>query len=150
LAILHKALDESKNAYWATEVEVQRLAAAGWIELARSNTDEALKLMRAAADLEDKSEKHPITPGRILPARELLGDMLMQAGQTSQALRAYEQSQEREPNRFRGLYGAAQAAQAVGDRAKARLYYGKLVAMTKNADGARPELTQAKTYLAQQ
>ena len=82
LGELHKALEDAKNTYWATEVEIQRLAAAAWIALARrASRDEALKLMRAAADLEDKNEKHIVTPGRILPARELLGDMLLEMKQ---------------------------------------------------------------------
>ena len=78
LAALHKQLQDAKNNYWATEVEVQRLAAAGWIALAQKNKEDALKFMRAAADLEDKNEKHIVTPGRIVPARELLGDMLLE------------------------------------------------------------------------
>jgi tetratricopeptide (TPR) repeat protein len=149
LAVQHKALEDAKNTYWATEVEVQRLAAAGWIALARKDTDNALKLMRAAADIEDKNEKHIVTPGRVVPARELLGDMLLEVGQPALALREYEASQEREPNRFRGFYGAARAAEAAGDRAKAAAYYAKLMALAKNADSQRPELARAKDYVAQ-
>ena len=149
LATLHQALLAEKNGYWANEIEVQRLAVAGWIALARGKTDEALKFMRAAADNEDRSEKHIITPGRIVPARELLGEMLLELKQPALALKEFEASQLREPNRFRGLYGAASAAEAAGDRQKAAEYFGRLLAMTKNADGARPELARAKAYLAQ-
>jgi hypothetical protein len=149
LARLHKALQDAKDNYWATEVEVQRLAVAGWIALARDKTEDALKFMRAAADLEDKSEKSIVTPGRILPARELLGDMLLELKQPAAALKEYETSQTREPNRFRGYYGAARAAEAADDRHKAAEYYGKLLALAKNADGARPELARAKSYVAQ-
>lgn len=145
LASVHKALLAEKNAYWANEVEVQRLAVAGWIALAQGKPDEALKFMRAAADNEDRSEKHIVTPGRVVPARELLGEMLLELGQPGLALKEFEASQLREPNRFRGLYGAARAAEAAGDRAKAAEYFGKLLAMTKNADGTRPELA----YIAQ-
>ncbi len=127
---------------------MQRRAVAGWIALAQKNTDEALKLMRDAADLEDKNEKHIVTPGRVLPARELLGDMLLEAGQPALALTEYEASQEREPNRFRGLYGAARAAEAAGDRDKATAYYGRLLALAKNADTERPELVLARAYVA--
>jgi tetratricopeptide (TPR) repeat protein len=130
-------------------VEIQRLAAAGWIALARGNSEAALKFMRAAADLEDKNEKHIITPGRMLPARELLGDMLLELKQPAQALTEYESSQLREPNRFRGYFGAARAADGAGDRAKARAYYEKLLALAKNADTQRSELAQARSYVAQ-
>jgi tetratricopeptide (TPR) repeat protein len=149
LAVLHKVLYEAKNSYWANEVEVQRLAAAGWIALAQGKGDEALKLMRAAADTEDRSEKHIVTPGRIVPARELLGEMLLELKQPALALKEFEASQLREPNRFRGIYGAARAAEASGDGQKARDYFARLVALSKNADGARPELARAKAYLAQ-
>jgi len=149
LATIHKALLAAKNNYWATEVEVQRLAAAGWIALARSNTEDALKFMRAAADMEDKSEKHIVTPGRILPARELLGDMLLELKQPAAALKEYEMSQEREPNRYRGYAGAAKAAEQSGQRSKAAEHYRKLLALAKNADSARPEIAHAKTYVAE-
>jgi hypothetical protein len=148
LAARHKALVEAGNAYWATEVEVQQRAAAGWIAFARKNTDEALKFMRDAADLEDRNEKHIVTPGRILPARELLGDMLLQAGQPVLALIEYEASQQREPNRFRGYFGAARAAEAAGDRDNAAAYYGKLLVLAKDADTERPELVRARAYVA--
>jgi tetratricopeptide (TPR) repeat protein len=149
LALLHKALQAENNNYWANEVEIQRLAVAGWIALAQGKQDEALKFMRASADIEDKSEKHIVTPGRLVPARELLGDMLLELKQPAAALKEYEASQLREPNRFRGLYGAARAAEAAGERQKAAEYYGKLLALAKNADGARPELARAKSYVAQ-
>ncbi len=149
LATLHKALQAAKNNYWANEVEVQRLAVAGWIALVQGKTDEALKFMRAAADTEDRSEKHIVTPARIVPARELLGEMLLELKQPALALKEFEATHAREPNRFRGIYGAAQAAEAAGDRQKARDYYAKLVALSKNADSGRPELARAKAYLAQ-
>jgi tetratricopeptide (TPR) repeat protein len=149
LARLHKALQESKDNYWATEVEIQRLAVSGWIALAQGNADNALKLMRAAADLEDKNEKSIVTPGRIVPARELLGDMLLELKQPALALKEYEASHQREPNRFRGFYGAALAAEAAGDRQKAAEYYGKLLALAKNSDGNRPEVARAKSFIAQ-
>ena len=149
LEALHKALQAENNNYWANEVEIQRLAVAGWIALAQGKADEALKFMRAAAGIEDKSEKHIVTPGRLVPARELLGDMLLELKQPAAALQEYEASQTREPNRFRGMYGAARAAEAAGDRQKAADYYGKLVALAKTSDGTRPELARAKSYMAQ-
>jgi tetratricopeptide (TPR) repeat protein len=149
LARLHKALLDAKDNYWATEVEVQRLAIAGWIAHAQGKPDDALKFMRAAADLEDRNEKSIVTPGRILPARELLGDMLLELKQPAQALKEFEASHVREPNRFRGYDGAARAAEAAGDRRKAADYYAKLTALAKNADSQRPELARARAYVAQ-
>ena len=149
LARLHKELQDAKNNYWATEVEIQRLAVAGWIALAQGKTDDAQKFMRTAADLEDKNDKHPVTPGRIVPARELLGDMLLELQQPAQALKEYEASHVREPNRFRGYYGAALAAEGAGDRRKAADYYAKLMDLAKKADGNRPELARARAYVAQ-
>ena len=150
LATLHKTLETAKNTYWATEVEIQRLAVAGWIAQAQGKPEEAVKLMRAAADLEDRNEKHIVTPGRMLPARELLGDLLLEQKQPAAALKEYEASQAREPNRYRNYLGAARAAEAMGDRKKAAEYYGKLVELTKAGEVKRPELIKAKAFIAQQ
>ncbi len=144
LETFHKALLAAKNNYWATEVEVQRLAAAGWIALGEAKSEDALKFMRAAADLEDRNEKHIVTPGRIVPARELLGEMLLELKQPEAALKEFEASQRREPNRFRNYLGCAHAADMAGDRAKASAYYQKLVGLAKDADTARPDLVSAK------
>jgi tetratricopeptide (TPR) repeat protein len=149
LARLHKDLEAARDTYWATEVEVQRLTVSGWIALVRGKGDDAVKLMRAAADLEDRNEKSIVTPGRILPARELLGDMLLELRQPAQALKEYESSYVREPNRFRGYAGAARAAEAAGERTKAANYYAKLIELAKNGDTQRPELAHARAYLAQ-
>jgi tetratricopeptide (TPR) repeat protein len=148
LVLLRDALRAKKNLYWATEVEISRMAAAAWTALAQGKNEEALTLMRYAADAEDKNEKHIVTPGRIAPARELLGEMLLELKQPALALKEFEASQVREPNRFRGLYGTALAAEAAGDRQKASEYFAKLVAMTKDAGSARPELARAKAYVA--
>ena len=145
LQALQAALAAANNGYWATEVEVQRLAATAWIALGEGNADEALRGMRAAADLEDRNEKHIVTPGRIVPARELLGDMLLEAGQPAAALREFEASQQREPNRFRNYSGSARAAEMAGDRAKAAAYSKKLLELARDADSPRPELARART-----
>jgi hypothetical protein len=142
------ALRVAKNDYWATEVEVMRLCAAAWIALAENRGDEALGLMREAADTEDRNEKHPVTPGRLLPARELLGDMLMELKRPAEALKEYELSQSREPGRFRGLYGAGLAAEMAGNAQAARRYYTRLVQVAGKGE-ARPQLALAKDYLAQ-
>src|SRR5205814_9325824 len=106
LESFHKALLDAKINYRATEVDIQRLAATGWIALGEGRSEEALKLMRAAADLEDRNEKHIVTPGRIVPARELLGEMLLEVKQPQAALNEFEASQRREPNRFRNYLGS--------------------------------------------
>jgi tetratricopeptide (TPR) repeat protein len=142
------ALRAAKNTYWATEVEVMGLSAAAWIALAQERSEEALGLMREAADIEDKNEKHIVTPGRIVPARELLGDMLMELKRPAEALKEYEQSQKREPDRFRGLYGAALAAEMAGDARSARRNYARLVQVAGKGE-PRAELALARAYLAQ-
>ncbi|TDH61358.1 hypothetical protein E2C06_17100 [Dankookia rubra] len=148
LAAEQQRLTEAGNAYWAREVAVQQKAVAAWIAFAQDRKDAGLALMREAADLEDRNEKHIVTPGRVLPARELLGDMLLEAGQPAAALREYEASQQREPNRFRGFAGAAKAAAAAGDAEKAAAHYRKLLQLTEAADTPRPEIALAKAYLA--
>jgi hypothetical protein len=147
LAAIVAALKAAKNDYWATEVEVQRLGAAAWIGFAGGKRDEALGLMRAAADMEDTSEKSSVSPGRILPARELLGDMLLASGRPDDALAAYEASQVEDPKRLRSLYGAGRAAAAAGNPDKARYYFSHMADMAA-ADSTRPELIEARQYLA--
>ena len=147
LGQLVDALKAAKNQYWVTEVDVQRLSAAAWTDYAKGNRDSALALMRSAADLEDTSEKSAVTPGRLVPARELLGDMLLESGNPVGALKEYEASLLRDPRRFRSLFGAGQAAVKAGNRDKARYFYGQLVEMT-GAGGTRPELGTARAYLA--
>ena len=104
--------------------------------------------MRAAADLEDATEKHPVTPGAILPAREMLGDLLNELNQPVQALKEYENALESSPNRFNSIYGVARSAELSGDHKKARTYYEKLVILGNQSDGSRQELQQARRYLA--
>jgi tetratricopeptide (TPR) repeat protein len=147
IAALRDQLKAAKSDYWANEVEVMRLASVAWVAFAQNKSDEALTLMRQAADIEDRSEKNIVTPGRLLPARELLGDMLMELKRPAEALKEYEASQQREPNRYRGLYGAGQAAAQSGNRDKARHYFSKLIELAGSGD-LRPELEKARRYLA--
>ena len=148
LARIVAALKAAKDDYWATEVEVQRSGAAAWIAHAKSNQEEALTLMRSAADMEDKSEKSAVTPGRIVPGRELLGEMLLEMNRPADALQAFETSEKHDPNRFRGIYGAAKAATLAGDQAKAKSYFERLLTLAKNADTERPEIKEARDSLA--
>lgn len=149
LISLREALVAARQNYWAGQVDIQIKASSAWVARAEGKNEEALMLLRAAADMEDESEKHIVTPGYLLPAREMLGELLLELGQPAQALTAFETSAKHEPNRFRGTSGAAQAAALSGNRDKARMYYAKLVALAEKGDGARPELQKAKEYLAQ-
>ena len=144
---LRAALEKSNQSYWADRTEEQMLAVSAWVAYAEGKRDEALKLMRAAADNEDASVKHVAMENRLYPMRELLGELLLQQGQAAAALREFEASLKENPNRYRGLYGAARAAELAGDRPKAVGYYEKLVALAVKADTARPEIARAKTFL---
>ena len=146
---IEDGLLQSKDDYWAQQVEIQRTAATAWVAHAEGKQEAAIKLMRTAADLEDGSEKHVAMENRLWPMRELLGDMLLAANEPGPALKEYEASLQSARNRYRGFYGAAKAAQHSGDLEKSRTYYGKLLALCSNADTQRPELTEAKKYLTQ-
>ncbi|MBI3804103.1 MAG: hypothetical protein HY282_10120 [Nitrospirae bacterium] len=138
---------EAKERYWADQVEVLLQEAAAWNEYADGKHDRALVHMRAAVDLEGSLEKHPMTPGPILPAREMLGDLLMEVGDLEPALAEFEKSLQVAPNRFNSLYGAARAAERAEKLEQARGYYEKLVALAGQADGNRTALVEAKVFL---
>jgi len=138
---------ESKNKYWADQVEVLFQAAAAWTEYTDGKHERAVMHLRTAADLEDTLEKHPVTPGPIVPAREMLADLLLEVGEPEAALVEFEKSLQSSPNRFNGLYGAARAAEQAENLQAARAYYEKLVALAAEAEGRQTELAQAKTFL---
>ena len=146
LAALQAALEKASEKYWADRTREQILAISAWVALAEGARTEAVTLMRRAADGEDGSLKHVAMENRLYPLRELLGDLLLEAGQAQPALAEYERALKQNPNRFRGIYGAARAAEAAGDRAKAVDYYRKLIALSHRADTERPELQRARAY----
>lgn len=148
LAELRDKLREAKNGYWASQVDIQWQIASAWVLDAEGKTDDALKAMSAAADAEDKTDKSPVTPGPLAPARELYGEMLLKHGKAKEALAAFGATKAKEPNRFRGFYGAAEAAAKLGDKADAKGNYQKLVAMAGDKSD-RAELKVARQYLAQ-
>jgi tetratricopeptide (TPR) repeat protein len=148
LESLKNTLMKAKQKYWADQVEIQRQAAAAWVAHAEGKKNEALKLMHSAAALEDASEKHVAMENRLWPMRELLGEMLLQLNEPAQALKEFEASFKAAPNRFRGYYGAAKAAEYVGDQKRARSHYEKLVELSRQADTERAELVEAKVFLA--
>jgi len=138
----------TKNKFWADHVEVQRRAAAAWIAHAEGRDKEAVELARAAADLEDSTEKHPVTPGAVVPARELLGELLVEIGEYAPALTSFETALATAPNRMGALYGAARAAEGAKQPKKAEGYYRKILAQAKGAQAGRAELAAANVFLA--
>ena len=149
LASIREILTQENNKYWADQADIQREIAAAWITFAEGKHEQALQQMRSAADHEDRTDKHNVTPGVILPARELLGEMLLELKQPAQAMVEFEAALRTAPNRFNALSGAARAAKLSGDSEKAKAYYAKLLAICEHADGDRPELQDARSLLAQ-
>ena len=149
LASLRDSLGQAKNKYWAEQVEVQHRAASALVARAQGKSQEALNLLRSATDLEGSMDKHPVTPAPVVPTRELLGELLLELNQPKEALREFEGTLMAERNRFRSLFGAAQAAERSRDTDKARALYAKLVSLCDRADTQRLELQQAKAYLTQ-
>ena len=147
LGELRDKLREAKDAYWSEQVDIQQKVASAWVLYAEGKYDDALKAMSAAADAEDKTEKHPVTPGVPKPARELYGVMLLERGTPNEALAAFEATLKKEPNRLGAYVGAAKAAEKSGDSVKARAYYEKVVAIAGGADNTRTEVADARAHL---
>lgn len=148
LQALKEAMTRAKNDYWAGQTDFQIKTVNAWIALAENRHDQAVQLMRATVEVEEASDKHPVTPGNVVPSGELLGEMFMALNQPAQALTAFESSLQRDPNRFRGIYGAAEAAAAAGKLTVARDYFAKLLSLAADRDTERPELVRAKAFLA--
>ena len=145
IGTLRDALQKASDGYWAGQVDVQMRIASAWIAVAEGRQAQALSMLREAADAEDLTDKSAISPGPIKPARELLGEMLLELNRPGDALREFEATMAKEPNRFRGVYGAARAAEGAGDRAKARVYSARLLEICQRADKpGRPELQEAQ------
>jgi tetratricopeptide (TPR) repeat protein len=144
---LRDKLRQAKDGYWSEQVDIQVQIASAWVLYAEGRHDDALKAMSAAADAEDQSEKHPVTPGLPRPARELYGVMLLERGMAKEALAAFEATLKKEPNRLGAYLGAARAALKAGDTAKARGHYERVIALTSAADTTRIEVAEARTYL---
>lgn len=148
LAEIEQAVREQQQGYdWAAQVEIQRLAAVAWLKHAEGNQESALRSMRAAVDLEDTTEKHPVTPGPVLPARELLGELLIELDQPARALPEFEAVLRVSPNRFNAIYGVARAAEVCHDPKKARQRYSQLLQLCGHADTQRLEVQNARAFL---
>jgi hypothetical protein len=145
LAGLREKLKQANDEYWSEQVDIQSQIATAWVLNADNKQAEARTAMSAAADMEDKTEKSIVTPGWLLPARELYGVMLLEHGMAKEALAAFEATLKKEPNRLGATLGAAKAAEAAGDAAKARQHYAAVVALTKDADPVRRDIAEART-----
>jgi tetratricopeptide (TPR) repeat protein len=149
ISSLRDTLVQANDTYWADQLDIQRETATAWIAMADGKHEEALAQMRAAAEHEDRTDKHNVTPGVILPARELLGEMLLELKQPAQAMAEFEATLRTAPNRFNALSGAARAAKLSGDLEKAKTYYARLLSICNHADGDRPDIRDARSLLAQ-
>lgn len=144
---LHDTLQKQKDTYKSMEVAIQIKAGEAWIQFASGDRKDAVNLMKLAADMEDSTSKHPVTPGEVLPARELLGDMFLQMNDNENALQAYEAVLTKCPNRFNSLYGAGKAAEKSGNKQKAIYYYKQLSTITDLANSDRQELFDVRKFL---
>ncbi|MCB9318268.1 MAG: hypothetical protein H6570_03225 [Lewinellaceae bacterium] len=147
LDTLQAKLSRANNTYQANQVMIQSLAAKGWIKWAEGNFEEALSLMEDAANREDHTTKHPVTPCEVLPARELLADLLLTIDRPEQALMAYQMDLNTHPNRLNGLYGAAVSALKLNDTEAAKNYYQKLADLAGGEVSERSEIAEASDYL---
>jgi predicted Zn-dependent protease len=144
---LRDATKDPKFDYFKGHLDLQMKAALAWVAASEGKKNEALEMLRRAADAEDILGKHPVSPGAFVPIREQLGSLLLEVGQAKEAQREFESALKIYPGRFRGLYGAAQAAEKTGDKEKARQYYAQLDAQTAGSDGSRRELNRVREFL---
>lgn len=149
LNTIHDTLMNQKDLYKATQVQIQIKTSEAWILFKEGKATAALEHMNVAVDLEDKTEKHPVTPGEVIPAKELLGDMLLEMNKADKALEAYEGSLKTHPNRFNALYGAGLACQRTNNVERAKYYYQQLTGIVNSTGSNRPELEVAKLFLTQ-
>ena len=145
---LRDRLNEAKNSYESGQVTIQIESIRGWIEYSKGNTEKAIKYMKLATKLESETSKAAVTPGEIIPAEELLADLYMLSGKPKEALKSYELNLKGRPFRFNGIYGAAKAAQKLDNRELAAYYFEKLIKVSKDINSSRPELSEAKDFLA--
>jgi tetratricopeptide (TPR) repeat protein len=147
---LRDATKHPKFDYFKSHLDVQMQAASAWIAVAEGKKNEAVDILRQAAESEDTLGKHPVSPGAFVPIREQLGTLLLEMGQPMEAQREFEAALKIYPGRFRGLYGAGRAAEQSGDNENASRYYAKLAAQTAKANGSRDELNHVREFRAAQ
>ncbi len=147
LKIHYQELLDLKDGYKAKQVLVQMNSIEAWILYSNGNHKDAIALMTESADIEENTAKHPVTPGEVVPAQELLGDMYMAMDKPAEALKVYELNLKTRPGRFNGIYGAAQASGRSGDNVKATEYFENLIKLTEKSNSDRPELVEAKAFV---
>jgi len=143
---LRDATSDPKFDYFKRQLDQQVQAASAWVAYGENKKEDAVTMLRRAADAEDILGKHPVSPGALVPAREQLGDLLLTLNRSKEAQQEFEAALKIYPGRFRGLYGAAQAAEQVGEKAKANHYYAKLIQQTAKADSSRRELAELRDH----
>jgi tetratricopeptide (TPR) repeat protein len=147
---LRDATKDPKFDYFKSHLDLQMRAASAWVVASEGKKNEAIEMLRQAADAEDTLGKHPVSPGAFIPIREQLGSLLLETGHSKEAQREFEAALKIYPGRFRGLYGAARAAEQTGDKENASRYYAKLAAQTAKASGSRDELNHVREFLSAQ
>jgi tetratricopeptide (TPR) repeat protein len=145
---LRDATKDTKFDYFKKHLDLQMQAASAWVAASEGKKNEAIEMLRRAADAEDILGKHPVSPGAFVPIREQLGSLLLELGQSKEAQREFEAALKIYPGRFRGLYGAARAAEQIGDKENASRYYAKLAAQTAKSSGSRDELNHVREFLS--
>src|SRR5438034_3806427 len=147
---LRDATKDPKFDYFKSHLDLQMQAASAWVAASEGKKNKAIEMLRQAADAEDILGKHPVSPGAFVPIREQLGSLLLELGQSKEAQREFEAALKIYPGRFRGLYGAARAAEQTGDKEDASRYYTKLSAQTSKAGDSRDELNHVRKFLSAQ
>src|SRR5881409_4483230 len=145
---LRDATKEPRFDYFKNHLDLQMQAASAWVAAGEGKKNEAIEMLRRAADAEDILGKHPVSPGAFVPIREQLGSLLLEIGQSKEAQQEFDAALKIYPGRFRGLYGAALAAEQIGDKENASRYYAKLAAQTAKASGSRDELNHVREFLS--
>ena len=148
LISLRDRLNEAENIYESGQVTIQIEAIKGWIEYSKGNADKAIEYMKLASNLESETSKAAVTPGEIIPADELLADLYLALNRPEDALKAYKLNLKGHPSRFNGIYGAAKAAQQLNDTKLTAYYFEKLIKLSENVNSSRPEISEAKEFLA--
>ncbi len=139
--------DSESNKYWINQIEIQKKVVKAWELFAENEMEKSLEMMISAADLEDASEKNPVTPGQLLPAREMLGDLLLEMNKPKDALKQYELTLEKNPNRLNALFGAGKSAELLGDMEKAKFYFSQLLKLNNYSNSTRPQFVYAENVV---